>query len=174
MKNFFTAWVWVLLALVVCLPVHAQAEESAGKHFLRGLVRKGAQAVQNKLDGQNNAEQQAAQAEEAVAPGVRLPSPSGLTRALREVVMESLEAVKEQYKEEGRVYARQLGDSLAERIVQNPRVQNTLFMVKALAWVVLLYLTVISLLLLLSLRKLHASNKRLLELLEERLPKQGH
>ena len=166
MRKFFFTLPVALFCVLTCLPMVTQAEESAGKQFLRGLVRKGAQAVQSKLSEQEPAEQEDAPL--PAKPGAALLPAGGLTRAVREVVVESLDAVKEQYMEEGRVYARHLGDKLAERIVQNPKVQSALFMVKALAWVVLLYLTAITLLLLLSLRKLHAGNRRLLELLEQR------
>lgn len=170
MRKFFSTLPVALFCVLTFLPMVTQAEESAGKQFLRGLVRKGAQAVQSKLSEQEPAREPAEQedAPPPAKPGAALLPAGGLTRAVREVVVESLDAVKEQYMEEGRVYARHLGDKLAERIVQNPKVQSALFMVKALAWVVLLYLTAITLLLLLSLRKLHAGNRRLLELLEQR------
>ena len=169
--------IWAILVLLagvsMCLPMEVRAEESASKQFFRGLVRKGAQAVQNKLDEQ---EQKAAQEQSADAKprgGAHIKelfSPDVITRSVREVVMESLDAVKEQYMEEGRTYARQLGDSLAERIVHHPKVQSTIFIVKALAWVVGTYLTLVTVLLLLALRKLNATNRRILELIEERFP----
>lgn len=161
----------LLLAMGFCMAAPLSANESVEHQLLRGLVIKGAQAVQNKMEQQKQKETDAAgnpAAAKVTLSPLSLLSTAGLVQAVREVVGESLNAVKEQYKEEGRIYARQLGDSLAERIVQNHKVQSTLLMVKTLAWVVIIYLTLVSLLMLIVLHKLSTRNKRILELLEER------
>lgn len=173
MRSLLSALLVMVFCLGACPAISAGADEETGgsKQLLRGLVRKGAEAVQKKMDAQLPKDEQAAQNKDKVEltkMAATLLSPGGLTAAMREVVAETLEAVKEQYKEEGRVYARQLGDALAERIVQNPKVQGALFMVKTLAWAVMIYLTVVTLLLLICLRKLYVGNHRILELLEER------
>lgn len=170
MKKFFTLLYVAMFAMAFCCSPYAQADESVGKQFLRDLVRKGVQVVQDKLDEQDR--NAVAQSNGAAPAGESSASISvGLTHMFREVVKETMEGVKAQYKEEGRVYARQLGDVLAERIIQNSKVQSALLMLKIFAWVVAVYLTLVTLLLLWSLRRLSLSNKRILHLLEEREPR---
>ncbi|MCQ2364286.1 MAG: hypothetical protein MJ051_01865 [Akkermansia sp.] len=107
------------LALILALGASpAPAKPDMGK-ILDRLADAGAQVVQ--------------QADE-------LPSPIA-------AVKQELSAIKEAYKEEGRAYARELGDIMMERAMANKKVDRTLDSVRALCWGVVAYITVISLLL---------------------------
>lgn len=64
-----------------------------------------------------------------------------------EALQENLSTLKETYKEEGRAYARELGDIMVERVMSDKKVDNTLDSVRALCWGVVIYITIISLLL---------------------------
>lgn len=162
----------VMLCVGVCMPMVAQAESDAGKQILQKVVDAGAKALQNKRDKKepkvDNPEQSADSKGLDMETLIKLLTPGGIADIVREVVTETMKGIVEQYKEEGRAYARQLGDVLTERMMQNPKIQSTFFMIKALVWAVLLYLTVISLLLVYMLHKLQVSNRRIVALLEER------
>lgn len=62
-------------------------------------------------------------------------------------VQEELTAIKESYKQEGRAYARELGDIMMERAMANKKVDRAVDSVRALCWGVVAYITVISFLL---------------------------
>lgn len=64
-----------------------------------------------------------------------------------DIIRQELNEVKEAYKEEGRAYARELGDTMMERAMANKKVDRTLDSVRALCWGVVAYITVVSLLL---------------------------
>ena len=148
----------ILCMALLCLPVRADAD---GKRILDNLFRAGVQAVQTTLQqGQENTEAPDANA----APA----DPSGaLGRVLAESLKKSASSLKEQYKEEGRAYARELGDMLAERIVHSPRVHSAITTLQAFCWVIIAYLVLVTLLLLVGLQRLRANDRRILELLHE-------
>lgn len=111
---------YTALALLFALcAAPAPAKPDMGKIFDR-LAETGAQVMQ--------------QADEA------LPSPV-------DALKQELNALKESYKEEGRAYARELGDTMMERAMANKKVDQTLDSVRALCWGVVAYITVVSLLL---------------------------
>lgn len=97
----------------------AAAKPDMGKIFNR-IAETGAQVMQ--------------QADE------NLPSPI-------DALKQQLDEVKESYKEEGRAYARELGDTMMERAMANKKVDRALDSVRALCWGVVAYITVVSLLL---------------------------
>lgn len=104
-------------ALALLPPAEAKPDFNA---ILGRLTEAGVQAVQ--------------QADEAIA------SPM-------DIIRQELNEVKEAYKEEGRAYARELGDTMMERAMANKKVDKTLDSVRALCWGVVAYITVVSLLL---------------------------
>lgn len=57
-----------------------------------------------------------------------------------------LQDIKESYKEEGRLYAKEIGDIMLERAMANKKVESTVDSVRALCWSVVAYITAISLL----------------------------
>lgn len=62
-------------------------------------------------------------------------------------VQEEIADIKESYKEEGRAYARELGDIMMERAMANKKVDRAVDSVRALCWGVVIYITVVSFLL---------------------------
>lgn len=62
-------------------------------------------------------------------------------------VKAELAEMKESYKEEGRAYARELGDIMMERAMANKKVDKAVDSVRALCWGVVLYITVVAFLL---------------------------
>lgn len=109
----------LLLAAAFLTLFPAQAKPDM-QQILGQLAAAGAQAVQ--------------QADAAV------PSPI-------EALKGQFNELKEAYKEEGRAYARELGDTMMERAMANKKVDRTLDSVRALCWGVVAYITVVSLLL---------------------------
>lgn len=93
--------------------------------------------------------------------------------SLREGFTQILSEYKEQYKEEGRAYARELGDQIAERVRQNPKISSTLTTVQILCWVVIVYLTLVTVLIVVAMYRMQRDNERILALLGERRGKQA-
>ncbi len=52
---------------------------------------------------------------------------------------------KEQYKKEGREYARELGDRMVERVKADPKISGTLTAIEALCWGIVAYLSFVTL-----------------------------
>ena len=52
---------------------------------------------------------------------------------------------KEQYKKEGREYARELGDRMVERVKADPKISRTLTAIEALCWGIVAYLSFVTL-----------------------------
>lgn len=93
---------------------------------------------------------------------------SAVRFSLREGFTNTLHDYKEQLKEEGRAYARQLGDALTERIREDPKISSTLTTVKTLCWVVMAYLTLVTVFIVITMRRVKRDNARILALLERR------
>lgn len=167
-----------LMILIVGMVGSDVQAQSVGKEFVRRIVEKGVEAVQKKLDvhgarkgEEANDRSSMGDAEAAERMQGEEPIPvtrRGFTRLMYNAMLSIVENVKEQYKEEGRIYVRQVGDLLAERITQNKKVESTIFMLKLLAWFVVIYLTLVTALLIWLLKRLNAKNERILELLEAR------
>lgn len=96
--------------------------------------------AQAKPDVQQFLGQLLAVGEQAAQQIDALPSPV-------EAITTQFNTLKEAYKEEGRAYARELGDMMVERAMTNKKVNRTLDSVRALCWGVVAYITVVSLLL---------------------------
>lgn len=156
----------MILALVgLSLPV--SADDVGGtlkKQVMRGLVN----AAQRKLE----AHRQQKEAGKPAAQQAPLPQEqetgSSLNAKLKDVIKGQMEKVKEHYKDEGREYARELGELLAERIVASPRVRRTMTILEVVAGVLALYLTLVALKILSGLRAIRRENARILKLLGER------
>lgn len=59
---------------------------------------------------------------------------------------EFLREIKEAYKEEGKEYAKELGDTVVKRIVQDKKINDTLTSVRQLCYAVIAYLTAVTVL----------------------------
>lgn len=84
-----------------------------------------------------------------------------------------LEEYKEEYKAEGREYARELGDIVVERVRQDPQIRSSIYSIQALCWGIIAYLTLVTLAMLACLFHLKRVNTRLLDAvqdLQKRLP----
>lgn len=96
-----------------------------------------------------------------------------LGASLQEGFTQILDEYKEQYKEEGRAYARELGDQIAERIRKNPEISSTLTTVQILSWVVIAYLTLVTLLIVCTMYRMRRDNERILALLRKHVGEQA-
>lgn len=98
-------------------------------------------------------------------------SMSSTGKLLGQGIKEAMDVVaneyKEQYKEEGRRYARELGDKIVERVQEDPNIKSSLLSVKTLCWSVIAYLTVVTLVMIFSLLHIKRLNTQLLQKLEE-------
>lgn len=133
MKQLF----FILAALLCLMPV--QAKVDAG------------QLLGNLLQAVNESHQTATSPAPANAPGIG--------DQIMLTFRGATDSVLESYKEEGRKYAREMGDIITQRIMEDKKINSTLDSMRLFCWAVVIYLTVISLLvlyMLLRLRMLYA------------------
>ena len=142
MKRFFL----ILLALACLLPV--QAKVDAGQ-LLGGLL-------------QMVSEPQAAGTTPAPAKD------PGLGEQIMLTLRGSTDAVMESYKEEGRAYAREVGDIITERILDSRKISDTLDSMRIFCWAVILYLTVVTLVVIYMLLRLRVLYARIMAELQKR------
>lgn len=69
-----------------------------------------------------------------------------MAHAAKGAVDTLMEEYKQQYKQEGREYAKELGNIITERMLQNKRIDDTITSVQALCWGVVIYLSFVTLL----------------------------
>ncbi len=77
-----------------------------------------------------------------------------------------IEEYKEAYKQEGRDYAREVGDIVVERVVSDPEINSTITSLRTLCWFVVGYLTLVTFIMLGCLVYLKRANARLLAQVE--------
>lgn len=140
MKRFFL----ILLALVSLLPV--QAKVDAGQ-LLGGLI-------------QIVSEPQPAAPEQTKEPG--------LGEQIMLTLRGATDAVMESYKEEGREYAREVGDIITQRIMEDKKINSTLDSMRLFCWAVILYLTVVTLVVIYMLLRLRVLYARIMAELKQR------
>ena len=142
MKRFF----FILLALVCLLPV--QAKVDAGQ-LLGGLLQ---------------------MVSEPQSSGTT-PAPAkepGLGEQIMLTLRGATDAVMESYKEEGRAYAREVGDIITERIMEDKKINSTLDSMRIFCWAVILYLTVVTLVVIYILLRLRVLYARIMAELKQR------
>lgn len=146
MKKIFL----LLMALVWLLPVHAKVD--AGE-LLGGLL-------------QIVAEPQPAPGTPA-APAQKKKEPSvgeQMVLTLRGATDSLLDA----YKEEGREYAKEVGDIIAQRILEEKKINDTLDSMRLFCWAVIIYLTIVTLIVLYMLLRLRVLYARLMAELQKK------
>ncbi len=74
---------------------------------------------------------------------------------------------KEQYKQEGREYAREVGDMIVGRVLSDPRIENSIYSLQALCWGIVVYLTLVTLVMVFGLIHLKRSYVKLLAAVEK-------
>lgn len=78
------------------------------------------------------------------------------------------DSLLEAYKEEGREYAREVGDVITQRMPENEKVNSTLDSVRFLCWGVVVYLTIVTLLVLVMLLRLRVLYARIMAELQRK------
>jgi CHASE3 domain sensor protein len=78
-----------------------------------------------------------------------------------------IDEYKEQYKDEGRRYAKELGDKLVERVREDPEIRDSITALQALCWSVIAYLSLVTLIVFFSLIAITRGNRRLRKKFDE-------
>ncbi len=147
----------LMLLLALVLPGSAGEREKA---LLGGLLDMGVRAL-------GNPAQEAAPAEDAppTAPPSRTASSSSspmaqmIVGSLKPALDGLITEYKDEYMEQGRAYANELGHLVVTRVVQDPEINSTITSLRTLCWFVVAYLTLVTLVMLgclLYLRRAHA------------------
>ena len=156
-----------LLLVGLCAPVVAQEPgEGVKAKLIRGLV----QVIQKQVDKQKAARsgEAAAETPQVAATEVAAEEELTLVKVVENALGPSFQEIKEHYKEQGRGYARQLGDVIADRVLADRRVHKALVVLEVLAGVLIAYLTFVTVLIVAGLRAVKKSNRQILKILEER------
>lgn len=146
MKKIFL----LLTALVWLLPV--QAKVDAGE-LLGGLL-------------QIVSEPQAAQKAPATAPVQKKESTFGEQMVL--TLRGATDSLLDAYKEEGREYAKEVGDIITTRIMEDKKINDTLDSMRLFCWAVIIYLTVVTLIVLYMLLRLRVLYARIMSELQSK------
>ncbi len=144
----------LMLVLASLLPCSAGEREEA---LLNGLLGMGVRALEAQVAPQTPA---------AGEPGQAEP-PMPFAQSLAGTVRQAMDGVLEEYKQEGRAYAREVGDIVVQRVTTDPEIHSALTSVRTLCWVVIAYLTLVTLIMLGCLVYLRQANARLLARVEE-------
>lgn len=86
-----------------------------------------------------------------------------LARVLRETLDIVVHDYNEYFKNEGRAYARELSESFVNRVREDEKISSALFSVQLLCWSVIIYLTIVTLLMLVYVRLINSRQKQLLQ-----------
>ncbi len=169
MKKFFA----MLLALLMLGLVQPGAANGRTDALLDGLMDLGGRALQSQAE-KRQAQRAAEQGEEAGLPSAPAATDTtlwqhALTGSFRQSLDGIVDEYKEKYKEEGRAYARELGDIIVERVNTDSKIgellartRETLDTVEALCWSVIAYLTLVTLTIVVSLLYIKRSNAHIL------------
>ncbi len=169
MMAFMKYALMMVMALGLVLPGNAGEREEA---LLNGLFNLGARALEVQVDRPAAEETVAAPAAQASAPAPAAavsaaPQPLSMVQMFAGSVKQAVDGIineyKEEYKEEGRAYAREVGDIVVERVVQDPEINATITSLRTLCWFVVAYLTLVTFVMLGCLVYLKRANARLLE-----------
>lgn len=90
-----------------------------------------------------------------------------IAKAAKEALDVLVNEYKEQYKQEGREYAKEVGDKIVGRVLNDPKIAASIYTVQALCWGVIIYLTLVTVLVVFSLLHLKRVNSKLLVSVEE-------
>jgi len=193
MRYLMSLLMALLMTSLACLPA-AEARVDADR-LMNGVLRAGAHALQTATK-RPAAEESSSPEQTATAPGEtdaeeerhwrtrgremlaafldgtaeglgEQPLSQWFSRSVKQALDILLQEYKEQYKEEGRLYAREIGDKLVERLREDPKINASLTSVQALCWGVIAYLTVVTLVMLAALLRLKRTQTQLLAAIEE-------
>ncbi len=163
----------LMMLFGLTLPGSAGEREDA---LLGGLLGLGSRV----LESAKPAAAEPAAGDEAAAPAeaataVPVPFVQAFADSVKQVADGVIEQYKDAYKQEGREYAREVGDIVVERVVRDPEINSTITSMRTLCWFVVGYLTLVTLILLVCLVYLKRANDRLLAQVQKlcRAAKQG-
>lgn len=160
----------ILIAMMVVSTVgEVQGANETRERVVGGLLRLGKGLLENELEKREDAAKEAGKkAAETTEPQQRTWGQRGADmagtfaatvvdefgkRSTSEVlafsVKDALDVLineyKEQYKKEGREYARELGDRMVERVKADPKISKTLTAIEVLCWSIIGYLSFVTL-----------------------------
>ncbi len=164
-------WQWVMVA-VMLLGSAVQGAWDADKMFDK-ILQVGSDVLAAEQERRKAVQEP--QGATAASQDEQNTVAEALPARLAHMVSGSVDVLLAEYKEAGRVYARELGDLLVERVRQDPQIQSSIRSVQMLCWGVIIYLTLVTIVMLGSLLHLKKVNRRLLEAVQDmqkRLP--GH
>ncbi len=158
MKYVFT----LMLALALVLPGGAGEREKA---LLGGLLDFGSRVLEAPTEEAAAAADVPAQPAPAARPAAAPSSPMAqmLVGSLKPALDDLINEYKDEYMEQGRVYAQELGDMVVTRVVQDPEINSTITSLRTLCWFVVGYLTLVTFIMLGCLIYLKRAHARLLE-----------
>lgn len=139
-----------MLLVLVCLLSGAQAKNDF-EQLLGGFLQVVSEPQQQKST--------------AAAAGKNTP---GLGEQLAHSLRGATDSLVEAYKEEGRVYAREVGGIITQRIMEDKKINDTMDSLRLFCWVIAIYLTVISLIVLYMLLRLRVLYARIMAELKSR------
>lgn len=175
----------LILAVLMGVSGAVQAASETADRVVHGLLKLGQGALEKELERREaKSAAKAEAAAQATAPKERTWGDRGADmvgtflgtavdelgkRSASEVLAFSLkdsmdvliDEYKEQYKKEGRAYAKELGDRMVERVKEDPKISSSLTAIQVLCWSIIVYLSLVTVFVFSSFVSLRRGNKSL-------------
>ena len=104
---------------------------------------------------------------EAASHAQQKKQDAGLGEQMALMARTAVEPLIDSYKQEGREYAREVGDIITQRILEAKKINETIDSVRILCWVVILYLTLVTFIMIFTLLRLRVLYTKLSAKIEE-------
>ncbi len=92
---------------------------------------------------------------------------STLAEQLKLTLGGATDALLDAYKQEGREYAKEVGDIITQRILEAKKINSTLDSMRFFCWAVCIYLTVVTVIIIVLLLRLRALHSKLMQAISE-------
>lgn len=162
----------------------AEAESTREERLINGLIRRSAKMLEREAERREDIQEADAQeAEElrrrswgdrgkdmagtfistAVEEFGTRPATEALALSVKDAMDVLVHEYREEYKREGRAYARELGDLMLDRFQNDPKISLAVLSLEVFCWAIVIYLSLVTIIVLFCIVSLRRGNKRLQE-----------
>lgn len=101
------------------------------------------------------------------APRQQQSNNNTLAEQLKLTLGGATDALLDAYKQEGREYAKEVGDIITQRILEAKKINSTLDSMRSFCWAVCIYLTVVTVIIIVLLLRLRTLHSKLMQAISE-------
>lgn len=104
--------------------------------------------------------------EKAPAPAPKKQEAESFGESMASMARAASAPLVDAFKEEGREYAKEVGDIITERILESRKISNTLDSMRIFCWAVVAYLTIVTILIVILLLRLRVLYSKLMKTIQ--------